>query len=76
MLYNVILAYYCLGCTLSQQKYANYILELLKGLVVQIQTRISCQVQLLKLGRQIFRQGDLAQFIAAQIYTLTTEAQV
>lgn len=76
MLYDVILPYYCLGCTLGQQKHANYILELLEGLVVQIQTRISRQVQLLKLGGQIFRQGDLAQFVAAQIYTLTTEAQV
>lgn len=33
----------------------NDILELLEGLVVQAETRVSRQVQLLKLGRQIFR---------------------
>lgn len=70
-----MMLYYCLICTLKIQK-GNNILELLKGLVVQIQTRIPCQIQLLKLGRQIFRQGDLAQFVAAQIYTLTTEQQM
>lgn len=67
--------YYCLMCTLNLQKY-NDILELLQSFVIQVQTRISCQVQLLKLWRQIFRQGDLTQFIAAQIYTLTTEPQM
>lgn len=67
--------HYCLTCTLKPQKY-NDILELLQSFVVQVQTRISCQVQLLKLWRQIFRQGDLAQLIAAQIYTLTTEPQM
>lgn len=46
--------YYCLMCTLNLQKYHD-ILELLQSFVVQVQTRVSCQVQLLKLGRQIFR---------------------
>lgn len=67
--------YYCLMCTLNLQK-SHDILELLQSFVVQVQTRVSCQVQLLKLGRQIFREGDLAQLIAAQIYTLTTEQQM
>lgn len=62
-------------CTLNLQQY-NDILELLQSFVVQVQARISCQVQLLKLRRQIFRQGDIAQFIAAQIHTLTTEQQM
>lgn len=74
MLYNTML-YYCLMCILNLQNY-NDILELLQSFVVQVQTRISCQVQLLQLRRQIFRQGDLAQFIAAQIYTLTKEPQM
>lgn len=39
-------------CPLNLQKY-NDILELLQSFVVQVQTRISCQVQLLQLGRQV-----------------------
>lgn len=74
ILYNTMF-YYCLMCILNLQKY-NDILELLQSFVVQVQTRIPRQVQLLKLRRQIFRQGDLAQFIAAQIYTLKTEPQM
>lgn len=49
------------------------ILELFKGLVVQVQTWVSGQIKLLKLGRQILWQCDLTQFITAQIYTLTKE---
>ena len=50
----------------------NDILELLEGLVVQIETRVSSQVQFLKLGGQILWKSDLAQLITAQIHTLTT----
>lgn len=43
--------------------------------MVQIEARVSGQVQLLKLGWQILRESDLAQLIAAQIHTLTTEGK-
>lgn len=48
------------------------LLELLQGLVVQAESWVSCQVQLLQLGRQIFRQRDLTQLIAAQVHALKT----
>lgn len=47
------------------------ILKLLEGLVVQVETRVSSEVQLLELWRQILRQSDLTQLITTQIHTLT-----
>lgn len=49
------------------------ILKLLEGLVVQVQTWVAREVQLLKLWRQILRQSDLTQLVAAQIHTLATK---
>lgn len=40
--------------------------------MVQAESRVSCQVELLKLGGQIFRQSDLTQLVAAQVHTLKT----
>lgn len=52
------------------------VLELLEGLVVQTETGVSGQVQLLELGRQVLRQSDLTQLVTAQIHTLMTEEKV
>lgn len=38
--------------------------------MVQVETGVSGQVQLLKLGRQILWQSDLTQLVTAQIHTL------
>jgi len=43
--------------------------------VVQVETRVSSQVQLLKLGGQVLWQRDVTQLIAAQIHTLATEEE-
>ena len=51
------------------------LLELLEGLVVQVETRVSSQVELLKLGGQVLREGDLTQLITAQIHTLTRRGE-
>lgn len=40
--------------------------------MVQAESRVSCQVELLKLGGQIFWQSDLTQLVAAQIHALKT----
>lgn len=44
--------------------------------MVQAESRVSCQVELLKLGGQIFRQSDLTQLVAAQIHALKTRGDV
>lgn len=42
-------------CEQTCENNAKYILELLKGLMVQVETRVPRQIQFLKLGRQILR---------------------
>lgn len=43
--------------------------------MVQVETRVSGQVELLKFRRQILRQSDLSQLVAAQVHALTTWEQ-
>lgn len=38
--------------------------------MVQAESRVSRQVELLQLGRQILRQRDVTQLVAAQVYAL------
>lgn len=44
--------------------------------MIQIETRVSSQVQLLELWGQILWEGDLAELITAQIHTLTKEEKM
>lgn len=53
----------------------NDLLELLQCLVVQAESRVSRQVELLQLGRQILRQRDLTQLVAAQVHALEAEEE-
>lgn len=48
-------------------------LEELQALVVQVESRISCEVQLLQLGRKRLWQRHLGQLVAAQVHALREE---
>lgn len=52
------------------EAFFQLILEELQALVVQVETRISCQVQLLQLRGRGLRQSHLSQLVAAQVNTL------
>ena len=58
---------YACGATRGRQE---DVLELLQGVVVQVEAGVSCQVQLLQLGGEVFRKDDLTQLITAQVHTL------
>lgn len=47
-----------------------FLLEELQAFVVQVEARISCEVQLLKLRRKRLWQSHLSQLVAAQVHTL------
>lgn len=48
-----------------------FVLEELQALVVQVEPRISCEVELLEFRRKRLGQSDLGQLVAAQIDALT-----
>ena len=47
-----------------------FLLEQLQALVVQGEPGVPRQVQLLQLGRQTLREGDLRDLVTAHIHTL------
>lgn len=48
----------------------RFILEELQTLVVQVEARVACEVQLLELRRKRLWQSHLSQLVAAQVDTL------